>query len=56
MARLRFLYRVESERPDCVNAKLIELGRCDVLLLYGRAHFVSSQWIIEAGFRFYILS
>ena len=56
MTRLGFLNRVESERPDRVNAKLIELGRGDVLLLYGRAHFVRSRWFTEADFRFFILS
>lgn len=56
MARLGFLYRVEGERPDCVNAKVIELGRGDVLLLCGRAHFVRSRWFTETDLRFLILS
>lgn len=41
MARLGFLDRVERERPDCVDAKLIEGGSgVDIFLLHGRAHLV----------------
>jgi hypothetical protein len=48
MARFSLLHGVKRKRPDCVDAKLIEVGSgCYVFLLHWCAHFTILIWLLR---------